>query len=292
MSSFGALLPPHWLREVERWVRDDVPSVDIGGLVVGDAPKTAHLWMKSPGIVAGVPFFNAVFDSLGCSVKWEVAEGDRVDPSGEPTGKVLAAVVTGPACKLLLGERTALNTLSRASGVATAADQAVGVARAHGWHGHVAGTRKTTPGFRIVEKYALLVGGAATHRLDLSTMVMLKDNHIWSAGSITKAVLHAKIAAGFTSKIEVEARTLEEAMEAAAAGADIVMLDNMAPETLKEAAKALKAAFPHVTVEASGGITLETMPQFFSPDVDVISRGSLTQGYECVDFSLKIQKAE
>uniref|UniRef100_A0A7S2WRU5 Nicotinate-nucleotide pyrophosphorylase [carboxylating] n=1 Tax=Rhizochromulina marina TaxID=1034831 RepID=A0A7S2WRU5_9STRA len=150
--------------------------------------------------------------------------------------------------------------------------------------GHLAAA---LPCFNLV-RYALLVGGAATHRLDLSNMVMLKDNHIWSAGSITKAVQHAKTAAGFTSKIEVEARTPEEAIEAASAGADIVMLDNMAPEVLKESAAALKAAFPHLTVEASGGITLETMPEYFSPNVDVISRGSLTQGYGCIDFSLKI----
>jgi nicotinic acid phosphoribosyltransferase len=116
----------------------------------------------------------AVFEHLGCTVEWHLSEGDLVDPAG---GKVRVATVRGPANKLLLGERTALNTLARASGVATAADKACGVAQAQGWHGHIAGTRKTTPGFRIVEKYALLVGGAATHRLDLSNMVMLKDNH-------------------------------------------------------------------------------------------------------------------
>ena len=110
------------------------------------------------------------------------------------------------------------------------------MARSCGWAGHVAGTRKTTPGFRIVEKYALLVGGAATHRLDLSQMVMLKDNHVWQAGSITKAVQTAKSAAGFSAKIEVEARDLEEALEAAKAGADIVMLDNFTPSSLKAAA--------------------------------------------------------
>jgi len=126
-----------------------------------------------------------------------------IDPS---EGKVIIGTVRGPARKILLGERTALNLLSRASGVATSADEAVQIAKNHKWHGHVAGTRKTTPGFRIVEKYALLVGGAATHRLDLSNMVMLKDNHIWSAGSITNAVQLAKKAAGFSSKIEVHHR--------------------------------------------------------------------------------------
>merc|ERR1712238_204471 len=111
--------------------------------------------------------------------------------------------------------------------------------------GYVAGTRKTTPGFAIVEKYGLLVGGAATHRLDLSQMVMLKDNHIWAAGSITDAVQLARKAAGFSQKIEVECQSLEEATEAAAAGADIVMLDNFEPDKLREDAKSFKKNYPH-----------------------------------------------
>jgi len=246
------------------------------------------LFGKSRGILAGVPFFTFAFESLGCTVEWHKEEGSLVDPAAAQGGKVLVAVVRGPARLILLGERTALNTLSRASAVATAADEAVQVAKEHSWHGHVAGTRKTTPGFRIVEKYALLVGGASTHRLDLSNMVMLKDNHIWSAGNITKAVQHARKAAGFSSKIEVECQSLEEAHEAASAGADIVMLDNMEPGQLKMAAAMLKASHPSLLIEASGGITLETMPNYFSPHVDIVSRGQLTQGYGSVDFSLKI----
>lgn len=286
-QDFTHLLPPHWKTEVIGWVRDDVPSIDIGGFVVGEQDEEAYLYGKSAGVLAGVPFFNAVFEYLGCTVEWKLPERAVVDVRD---GKVVVAIVRGKARNILLGERTALNTLSRASGVASAARAAADVGLAHGWHGHVAGTRKTTPGFRIVEKYALLVGGAATHRLDLSHMVMLKDNHIWSAGSITAAVSKAKVAAGFTSKIEVEARTLEEAFEAAGAGCDIVMLDNMEPEVLKAAAAELKAAHPHLLVEASGGITFDTMHLYFSPHVDVVSRGNLTQGYDCVDFSLKIAR--
>ena len=123
-------------------------------------------------------------------------------------------------------------------------------------------------------------------------MVMLKDNHVWAAGSITTAVTTAKRAAGFSAKIEVECRDLGEALEAAVAGADIVMLDNFDPADLKVAAKAVKAAHPHVLVEASGGITLDTMASYLSPDVDVVSQGALTQGYACVDFSLKLPKPE
>merc|ERR1711959_364032 len=130
------------------------------------------------------------------------------------------ATVSGPANRVLQAERTMLNILSRCSGVATAAREVSGTAHANGWHGCIAGTRKTTPGFRIVEKYGLLVGGCATHRLDLSQMVMLKDNHIMSAGSITAAVKTARSAAGFSQKIEVEAGNIKDALEAAGAGAD------------------------------------------------------------------------
>ena len=285
---FACVMPPYLERTVADWLRDDCPSLDVGGLVVGDGVTTATLWCKSSGVLAGKPFFDATFAALGdCVVTWLVDEGAAIDCAG---GKVRAATVVGPARKLLLGERTALNALSRASGVASAAKRAVDVARSVGWRGTVAGTRKTTPGFRIVEKYALLVGGAATHRLDLSQMVMLKDNHVWQAGSITKAVQTAKSAAGFSAKIEVEARDLAEALEAAKAGADIVMLDNFTPSSLKAAARSLKAAFPSVLVEASGGITLKTMAQYLSEDVDVVSQGALTQGYACVDFSLKLPK--
>uniref|UniRef100_A0A7S2UMA0 Nicotinate-nucleotide pyrophosphorylase [carboxylating] n=1 Tax=Attheya septentrionalis TaxID=420275 RepID=A0A7S2UMA0_9STRA len=134
----------------------------------------------------------------------------------------------------------------------------------------------------------LLVGGAATHRLDLSQMVMLKDNHIWSAGSITNAVKLARKAAGFSQKIEVECQNLQEALEATMAGADIVMLDNFEPMQLKADAKIIKERFPQVIIEASGGITTETMSDYLSEHVDVLSQGKLTQGYSCVDYSLKI----
>ena len=289
-APFSSLLPPPQIESlIQTWLQDDIPShLDVGGHVVGTEIKTAHLLMKSPGVLAGLPFFQKVFDVCGCTVEWrEVSqEGKMLDASS--SNKLLLATVTGPVSHLLRGERTALNTLSRCSGVATASYRCRQIANAHDWKGMVAGTRKTTPGFRLVEKYGLLVGGCATHRLDLSQMVMLKDNHIWSAGSITNAVRKAATVAGFTQKIEVECQSLEEAMEAAEAGAHIVMLDNFEPQRLKDDARRLKEKYPHVIVEASGGITVETMSDYFDENVDVISQGKLTQGYDCVDFSLKI----
>mmetsp|Transcript_14481 Transcript_14481/g.21261 ORF Transcript_14481/g.21261 Transcript_14481/m.21261 type:complete len:316 (-) Transcript_14481:694-1641(-) len=294
LMEFRTLLPENELQEIIRgWLKMDMPTFDVGGLVVGNDTKSARLFMKSSGVIAGRPFFEAVFRVLGdCQVEWNeelYSEGTSVDVA-ETVGKLCIATVTGPVHKLLQGERTALNSISRCSGVATAASGAVKVARSLGWKGWVAGTRKTTPGdFRIVEKYGLLVGGAATHRLDLSQMVMLKDNHIWACGgSIASAVQLARKAAGFSSKIEVECQTLQEALTAAEAGADIVMLDNFQPEQLRKDAATFKKRYPHVLVEASGGITSETMGAYLCDEVDIVSQGKLTHGYSCLDYSLKI----
>lgn len=149
-------------------------------LVSGTAPSQAVLWAKSPGVLAGRPFFDAIFAQVNCQVSWLLPEGSKL----VPVAKV--AEVRGPAHCLLLGERVALNTLARCSGVASMAAAAVETARGTGWAGHVAGTRKTTPGFRLVEKYGLLVGGAAAHRYDLGGLVMVKDNHVMAAGGVKK----------------------------------------------------------------------------------------------------------
>ena len=168
LPSLSHLLPPHWRDAIRGYLRDDCPVFDVQGYVVGDAVEEAVLLGKSRCVLAGVPFFEAVFEELGCSVEWLAREGDAIEPPAR------VAVVRGPVRALLQGERTALNIISRASGIAAAARELVAIARGVGWRGEVAGTRKVTPGFRLIEKYALLVGGASTHRMDLSAMVMLK----------------------------------------------------------------------------------------------------------------------
>ncbi|RYH20737.1 carboxylating nicotinate-nucleotide diphosphorylase [archaeon] len=248
MSQFKHLLPPSYKREAVSWVEDDCPSFDIGGFVVGDKVEIAYIYCKEPCVLAGVPFVNAVLDHLGLIYQWNFEEGDEL----ESAEKIIVASVSGQCSNLLIAERTCLNILSRASGVATLARTARQIKEQHNWHGYVAGTRKTTPGFRTVEKYALLVGGVATHRLDLSQMVMLKDNHVWSTGSITNAVKKARSAGGFFIKIEVECNSIEEAMEAGAAGADIIMLDNFSSMTIHGAAEEIKKHYPYVLIEASG----------------------------------------
>ncbi|XP_055762876.1 nicotinate-nucleotide pyrophosphorylase [carboxylating]-like isoform X3 [Salvelinus fontinalis] len=281
-------LPPHTLTRLAReWLAEDTPNFDPAGLCVGSHEVEARLLCKTPcSVLAGRPFFTAVFTELSCTVEWAHKEGAQLGPDAVAQ----TAVVRGPARCVLLGERPALNCLARASGIATRCSQLQSIAREAGWHGHVAGTRKTTPGFRLVEKYAMLVGGVSMHRQDLSGMVMLKDNHIWASGSITKAVRDARSVCGFSSKIEVECGSREEGSEAATAGADIVMLDNFKPQELHAAAQLLKEEFPSVLIEASGGVTPDSLPQYLSPHVDIISLGCITQGCPVVDFSLKVQK--
>ena len=162
------ILPPFWRDTIRAYVRDDCPGFDIQGYVVGDAPEEATLLAKTPCVLAGTPFFTAVFEELGCTVEWLLAEGTRI------TAAAKVAIVRGPVRCILLGERTALNIISRASGIAFACRRLRDLADSAGWHGEIAGTRKVTPGFRMVEKYSLLVGGVSTHRMDLSQMVMLK----------------------------------------------------------------------------------------------------------------------
>jgi len=287
-TQFQCLLPPTWESKIDEYLREDTPSFDYAGYVVGEKIEKAEILCKASGVICGIPFVTRIFDSLGCKTQWAAEEGTRIDASH---GSVQVAIITGSVRHLLLGERIALNLMARASGIATISRKAREIADNAGWTGRVAGTRKTTPGFRLVEKYALLVGGVDTHRYDLSSMIMLKDNHIASAGSIKAAVLKARSVAGFSIKIEVECQSQEEAEQALSAGAEIVMLDNFKPDKLKVESKNLKEKFPHALIEASGGVTMTTLPNYFSPYVDIISSSLLHQGVPHIDFSLNVLKA-
>lgn len=282
---------PHaggWKDQVTRYIQEDVPSFDVGGLVVGDAERTATLWCKQSGRLSGVPFANEVFRQCGVAVEWHVEEGtDIVVPSDSK--KLAVATVSGPANRILLSERTALNILSRSSGIATQSRDVSELARRSGYGGIIAGTRKTTPGLRIIEKYAMAVGGIDMHRYDLSSMIMLKDNHIWSTGSITNAVKKAKEFGGFAVKVEVECQSEAEADEAIEAGADVVMLDNFTTEGIKSAAANLKKRWgKRALIECSGGLRSDNLKSFLCNDVDIYSTSWVHQGTGIIDFSLKI----
>ncbi|MCJ1286204.1 hypothetical protein MMC26_005549 [Xylographa opegraphella] len=275
------LLNPNYKSDVTRWLAEDCPSLDYGGFVVGDAHGEAKLLGKSAGMLAGVPFFDEV-------VEWHILEGSSFSPVHH------CATVRGPVRKILLGERVALNTLARCSGIATKSARLLSLVRKAGYTHTLAGTRKTTPGFRLVEKYGMLIGGCDPHRYDLSTMTMLKDNHIWACqNSITRAVHAAKAVGGFSIKIEVECQSEEEAEEAIRAGADVVMLDNFSGDGVKVASRSLKERLrrgegKEFLIEVSGGLTEENVEGFVCDDVDIISSSSIHQGVKHVDFSLKI----
>lgn len=300
-GNLSHLLPESYKSLIHTWLQEDTPSFDYGGFVVGSASAEAHLLAKASGIIAGIPFFDEVFRQLGCTVEWHVSEGAAIelfelqsaDSSSRPT-RQHCATVQGPTRNILLGERVALNILARSSGIATASASLLRILREVGYSGKLAATRKTTPGFRLVEKYAVLVGGCDPHRYDLSAMTMLKDNHIAACGgSITKAVHAAKAVGGFAVKVEVECQSYEMADEAIAAGADVVMLDNFEPDGVRDCATRLKDKWgrgqgARALVEISGGLTKENVRDYVCSDVDIISTSSIHQGVKHVDFSLKI----
>jgi len=286
---YSHLLPPTWKTQIASWLEEDTPSFDYGGFVVGEAPRDAFLLGKGSkrAVLAGIPFVNEIFRLLECTVEWHVTEGDEFEPVKH------IATVRGKARYLLLGERVALNLLARCSGIATASKHIKDLAQSYGFRGIIAGTRKTTPGFRLIEKYGMVVGGIDPHRFDLSSMIMLKDNHIWSAGSITAAIARAREVGGFSLLLDVEVRDEEEANEAIAAGADIIMLDNIDGNELASVARHLRERWTgegkKFLLETSGGITESNLRERAITEIDILSTSSVHQSVPHIDFSLKIQ---
>jgi len=286
--SYEHLLPPSWKPQVTAWLAEDTPSFDYGGYVVGEAPREAFLLGKGKqtAVLAGAPFFTEVFTQLGCEVEWHMQEGETFEPVKH------VATVRGKARHILLGERVALNMLARCSGIATKSKRIQDQARSYGYKGIIAGTRKTTPGFRLVEKYGMLVGGIDPHRHDLSSMIMLKDNHIWSSGSITAAIQAARKVGGFSLLLEVEVGSEAEADEAIDAGADIIMLDNIEGDQLVSVARKLKEKWNgkrKFLFESSGNITEANLQERAINEIDILSTSSVHQSVQHIDFSLKIQ---
>lgn len=242
----------------------------------------AQVKSKQECVAAGLQVLGLVFRTLDPSLKIEAraADGDELKP-----GASLMAV-TGNVISILMAERTALNFVQRLCGVATLTARYV--AAVDGYPAQIVDTRKTTPGWRSLEKYAVQVGGAKNHRHGLFDGILIKDNHIRAAGSITDAISNARHMAPHGLKIEIEAASLEEAREAGAAGAEIILLDNMNPELLAETVKMLRGEFPAVKIEASGGVNLETVRAVAASGVDFISVGALTHSAPAIDISLDL----
>ena len=234
---------------------------------------------KEDLVLCGLPTAREVFGAVDDSVVFTPLknEGDLVK-KGEPVVEI-----TGPVISILKAERTALNFMQRLSGIATAARACAEVGKKYGVM--IVDTRKTQPGMRRLDKYAVRVGGARNHRVTLADSVMIKDNHIAAAGSITRAVEKIKAVIGHTPKIEVETTNLDEVREALQAGADIIMLDNMTPQEIMRCKTEIAG---RAVTEVSGGVTLENLEEFCKTGVDVISMGALTHSVPAKDLSLKI----
>ena len=259
-------------------LQEDITSEDVSTNAVMPAAQqgTVDLIAKEEGIMAGLDVYARVFTLLDPAtvVAFQVKDGDRVQPGD------LIGTVTGDIRVLLSGERVALNYLQRMSGIATYTRQVADLLEGSGVT--LLDTRKTTPNCRIFEKYAVRIGGGCNHRYNLSDGVLLKDNHIGAAGSITNAINMAKAYAPFVRKIEIEVETLEQVKEAVDAGADIIMLDNMTP--MRQAVQLIDG---RAQTECSGNITKENIARIREIGVDFVSSGALTHSAPILDISMK-----
>lgn len=268
---------------IERALREDINYVDAATdyLLDDDDVSTARFVAKASGILCGIDIAVRVFEMLDKDVKVQIniKDGGKVEK-----GDVIA-VMTGKTKAILKAERTSLNILQHMSGIAT--ETAKYAECCKGTRAHVTETRKTLPGLRAIEKYAVTVGGGKNHRYNLSDGAMLKDNHIDAYGSITKAVEALRSKMGHMIKIEVEVRNEEELREALSCNADVIMLDNMTCEQMK---KCVEIADGKAVLEASGNVTLDNMAEVAATGVDIVSVGALTHSVKAFDISLKIDK--
>ena len=261
-------------------LQEDITSEDVStNAVMRSAVKgTVDLIAKEDGIIAGLDVYARVFQILDekTEISFNFKDGDAVKKGD------LLGTVTGDIRVLLSGERVALNYLQRMSGIATYTKQVSKLLE--GSKVTLLDTRKTTPNCRVFEKYAVRIGGGCNHRYNLSDGVLLKDNHIGAAGSVAKAVAMAKEYAPFVRKIEIEVETMEQVKEAVEAGADIIMLDNMTPEMMKEAVELIAG---RAQTECSGNITKENIAKILETGVDFVSSGALTHSAPILDISMK-----
>ncbi len=273
------------------WLAEDIGRGDLtvnalcDAIEPEDSPPGAAVWVaKAPGIVAGLPIAQRVFQLLDPAVQVAIAI-----PEGAPCqpGQCLMTM-RGSLAALLSGERVALNLAMRLSGIATLTRQyAEAIADTPA---RLVDTRKTTPGLRVLEKYATRVGGALNHRLGLDDAVMLKDNHIAAAGSIAAAVRGVRSRIPLTATIEVETESLAQVEEALASGADIIMLDNMPVPLMAEAIACLRARAPHIKIEVSGNVTLETIRTVALLAPDFISTSAMVTRSSWLDISMKLSQ--
>lgn len=266
-------------KKLKQFLLEDIGEGDLTSEAIFPLTNRgkAHFIAKDHGILAGIHLIHMTYSLLDQTIDVSLfkKDGDIVK-----RGDIIATV-QGPVRHILTGERLILNLLQRMSGIATATYQAVSLIDDN--HTRICDTRKTTPGLRVFEKYAVTCGGGFNHRHGLYDGVMIKDNHIAFAGSISKAVQTIKAKLGQMIKVEVETETEEQVIEAIHAGADIIMFDNRSPEEIIELNKLVPK---HITTEVSGGITLDSLPLYKNTGVDYISLGFLTHSVQALDISL------
>ena len=273
--------------KLRKILEEDIGQGDITAQTVIPPNLTveAIVIAKDNGVAAGIEEVLVLAEYLDLNAKAKVADGDNI------RNKQVLMEISGDAQTILSVERTLLNLLSRMSGIATATRMLTQKLEKTGSKARIAATRKSAPGLLYFDKKAIVIGGGDPHRLHLDDMVLIKDNHIAIVGSVEEAVKKAKAKASFSKKIEVEVTTEEDAVKAAKAGADIVMLDNFTPQQAKAAAEALeKAGFGKVLLEVSGNITGENLLEYEIAKVDIISLGALTHSVKALDISLEILK--
>ena len=274
--------------KLKQLLAEDIGLGDVTTAAVVPSGLTAEAAVKAKeaGTAAGVEEATVLAESLGLNVKAEVADGEEFRK-----GQVIMKI-SGDARTILSAERTMLNLLSRMSGIATTTRRLTEKLKKANSTAKIAATRKTAPGLLYFDKKAVLVGGGDPHRLHLDDMVLVKDNHIAVAGSIENAVKSAKQSVSFSKKIEVEVTSVADALKAAEAGADIIMLDNFSPKQIREAVRLLKKAgfFGKILLEASGEITAENLLEYAATQVDVISLGELTHSVRALNVSLEITR--
>jgi nicotinate-nucleotide pyrophosphorylase (carboxylating) len=267
---------------VRRALMEDIGPGDITteATIPADKQCTAVVVAKEDGVVCGHPLAQAAFLTLDPTLTYEILmpEGSVVTPGTQ------VARISGNARSILTAERVALNFMQRMSGIATTTRKLADKIKYY--HARLVETRKTTPGLRLIEKYAVRVGGALNHRFGLHDAILIKDNHVAVAGGVRKAVHAARKVVSHTTRIEVEVESLEQLQEALESGADIILLDNMDPEMMK---KAVEITAGKAILEASGGITAENLEDVARTGVDIISLGVLTHSVKALDLSLDVE---
>lgn len=267
---------------IKNAIMEDINYVDVTSdyLLSDDMKAEAYFIAKDSGVLCGIDVAMRVFELLDSSIEYDIK---LTDGTAVQNGDIIAEM-RGPVKSLLKGERTALNLLQHMSGIATAANKYCKLVE--GTKASIADTRKTLPGLRAIQKYAVTVGGGRNHRYNLSDCAMLKDNHIDAYGSMTNAVKALREKVGHTIKIEVETRNLDELHEALECGADVIMLDNMSNEMM---AKAVEITNSRALLEASGNVNEERIKSIADTGVDIISIGALTHSVKCFDISMRIK---